>query len=106
MPKLCRARAPADAAEAAQIRKLAPSHHGPHDCKPRAQMIALSWEGLRTGEIASHLRCHPQTGRERFVFCCRLIPETGSTLGPERLRKFPVKAWESRKVVRRQRATG
>jgi transposase len=29
-------------------------------------MIALSWEGLRTGEIACHLRCHPQTVRERF----------------------------------------
>jgi transposase len=29
-------------------------------------MIALSWEGLRTGEIARHLRCHPQTVRERF----------------------------------------
>jgi transposase len=29
-------------------------------------MIALSWEGLRTGEIAGHLRCHPQTVRERF----------------------------------------
>jgi hypothetical protein len=66
MPKLCHARDPADAAEAAQIRKLAQSHHAPHDCKQRAQMIALSWEGLRTGEIACHLRCHPQTVRERF----------------------------------------
>ena len=66
MPKLCHARAPADAAEAAQIRKLAQSHHAPHDCKQRAQMIALSWEGLRTGEIACHLRCHPQTVRERL----------------------------------------
>jgi hypothetical protein len=66
MPKRCHARAPADAAEAAQILKLAQSHHAPHDCKPRAQMIALSWEGLRTGEIACHLRCHPQTVRERF----------------------------------------
>ena len=66
MPKLCHARAPADAAEAAQIRKLAQSHHAPHDCKQRAQMIALSREGLRTGEIACRLRCHPQTVRERF----------------------------------------
>jgi len=66
MPKLCQARAPADAAEAAQIRKLAQSHHAPYDCKQRAQMITLSWEGLRTGEIACHLRCHPQTVRERF----------------------------------------
>jgi transposase len=66
MPKLCHARAPADAVEAAQILKLAQSRHAPHDCKQRAQMIALSWEGLRTGEIACHLRCHPQTVRERF----------------------------------------
>ena len=66
MPKLCHARAPSDPGEAAQIRKLAHSHHAPHDCKQRAQMIALSWEGLRTGEIACHLRCHPQTVRERF----------------------------------------
>jgi transposase len=29
-------------------------------------MIALSWGGLRTAEIACHLRCHPQTVRERF----------------------------------------
>ena len=66
MPKLCHARAPADPADAAQIRKLAHSHQAPYDCKQRAQMIALSWEGLRTGEIACHLRCHPQTVRERF----------------------------------------
>ena len=66
MPKLCHARAPTDPVEAAQIRKLAQSHHAPYDCKQRAQMIALSWEGLRTAEIACHLRCHPQTVRERF----------------------------------------
>jgi transposase len=66
MPKRCHARAPTDPVEAAQIRKLAQSHHAPYDCKQRAQMIALSWEGLRTGEIACHLRCHPQTVRERF----------------------------------------
>src|SRR5690242_1538285 len=66
MPKLCHARAPSDPAEAAQIRKLAQSHHAPHDCKQRAQMIALRWEGLPPGEIACHLRCHPQTVRERF----------------------------------------
>ena len=65
MPKRCHARAPTDAAEAAQIRKLAQSRQAPHDCKQRAQMIALSWGGLRTGEIAGHLRCHPQTVRER-----------------------------------------
>ena len=66
MPKLCHARAPTDPVEAAQIRKLAHSRHAQYDGKHRAQMIALSWEGLRTGEIAGHLRCHPQTVRERF----------------------------------------
>ena len=66
MPTLCHARAPMDPVEAAQIRKLAHSYHAPYDCKQRAQMIALSWEGLRTAEIACHLRCHPQTVRERF----------------------------------------
>ena len=66
MPKLCHARVPTDSGEAAQLRKLAHSHHAPYDCKHRAQMIALSWEGLRTGQIACHLRCHPQTVRERF----------------------------------------
>src|SRR5436305_14999503 len=66
MAKLCHARAPTDPGEAAQLRKLAQSHHAPYDCTHRAQMIALSWEGLRTGEIACHLRCHPQMVRERF----------------------------------------
>jgi transposase len=28
--------------------------------------LRSSWEGLRTAEIACHLRCHPQTVRERF----------------------------------------
>lgn len=29
-------------------------------------MIARSWDGLRTTQIASELRCHPQTLRERI----------------------------------------
>jgi transposase len=29
-------------------------------------MIALSWDSLRTGQIACHLRRHPQTVHERF----------------------------------------
>jgi transposase len=28
--------------------------------------LRSSWAGLRTAEIAGHLRCHPQTVRERF----------------------------------------
>jgi transposase len=98
MPKLCQARAPADAAEAAQIRKLAQSHHAPHDCKQRAQMIALSWEGLRTGEIACHLRCHPQTVRERFE---RFQTEgiEGLTNRPGAGRKARLTEWDRSQVI-------
>ncbi|HSK98974.1 MAG TPA: helix-turn-helix domain-containing protein, partial [Rubrobacteraceae bacterium] len=32
----------------------------------RARMIARSWDGLRTAQIAEELGCHPQTVRERF----------------------------------------
>ena len=66
MPKLLRARAPQDAAEEQKVRKLANSRHAPGDWIMRARMIALSWDGLRTAQIASGLRCHPQTVRERI----------------------------------------
>lgn len=66
MPKLLRARAPEDAEEERKIRKLARSRHAPADWIMRARMIARSWDGLRTTQIASELRCHPQTVRERF----------------------------------------
>ena len=33
----------------------------------RARMIARSWDGLRTTEIACELRCHPQTVCERVI---------------------------------------
>jgi Helix-turn-helix domain len=98
MPKLCHARAPTDSAEVAQIRKLAQSHHAPHDCKQRAQMIALSWEGLRTGEIACHLRCHPQTVRERFE---RFNAEglEGLTNRPGAGRKARLTEWERSQLI-------
>jgi transposase len=66
MPKLLRARAPQDAAEEHKVRKLANSRHAPADWIMRARMIARSWDGLRTTQIASELRCHPQTVRERI----------------------------------------
>ncbi len=66
MPKLLRARAPQDTAEEQKVRKLANSRHAPGDWIMRARMIARSWDGLRTTEIAQELGCHPQTVRERL----------------------------------------
>jgi transposase len=67
MPKLLRARPPADATEERQIRKLARSRHAPADWIRRARMIMQSWDGLLTTAIARELQCHPQTVRERLT---------------------------------------
>jgi transposase len=67
MPKLLRARPPLDAKEERQVRKLAGSRHAPGDWIRRAQMVARSWDGLRTSAIASELGCHQETVRERLV---------------------------------------
>ncbi len=67
MPRLLFARPPSDATEAAQVRKLATSRHAPGDWIRRAQMIEWSWAGWKTTRIATTLRCHPQTVRERLV---------------------------------------
>jgi hypothetical protein len=48
MPKLLRARPPFNAVEERRVRKLAGSRHAPGDWIRRAQMIARSWDGLRT----------------------------------------------------------
>ena len=66
MPKLLYARPPQGTEEERKIRKLAGSRHAPADWKMRAWMIALSWDGLRTTQITSELRCHPKTVRERI----------------------------------------
>jgi transposase len=66
MPKLLHARSPQDTAEEQKVRKLANSRHAPGDWIMRARMIARSWDGLRTTQIAEELGCHPQTVRERF----------------------------------------
>lgn len=65
MPKVLSARAPQDAREERQVRKLAASRHAPGDWIRRARMIVRSWEGARTTAIAADLGCHPQTVRER-----------------------------------------
>src|SRR5262249_45211112 len=67
MPKLLRARPPLDVMEERQVRKLAGSRHAPGDWIRRAQMIARSWDGLRTAALARELQCHPQTVRERIA---------------------------------------
>ena len=57
MPKLLFARPPADAVEERKIRKLAGARHAPADWIRRAQIIALSWDGLRVPAIAQALGC-------------------------------------------------
>jgi transposase len=66
MPKLLFARRPRDTAEERTVRKLAASRHAPGDWIQRARMIARSWDGLWTTQIAAELGCHPQTVRERI----------------------------------------
>ncbi|GAA0848708.1 helix-turn-helix domain-containing protein [Streptosporangium amethystogenes subsp. fukuiense] len=66
MPKLLHARPPMDAEEKRQICKLAGARHAPADWIMRAQIIAFSWQGLRTSAIAAKLGCHMQTVRERI----------------------------------------
>ena len=66
MPVLLFARPPLDPAEERTIRKLAGARHAPGDWIARARMIAHSWDGLGTTQIADQLGCHPQTVRERL----------------------------------------
>lgn len=66
MPKHMSARPPLDAREEQQVRKLAHSIHAPADWIVHAKLVAHSWDGLRTNQIAEVLHCHPQTVRERL----------------------------------------
>jgi transposase len=66
MPKHLAARPPLDAAEERQVRRLARSHHAPGDWIVHARMVARSWDGLRTRQIAEQLGCHPETVRTRL----------------------------------------
>src|SRR5262249_9347740 len=65
MPKHLAARPPLAATEARQVRKLAHSHHAPADWALHAKMIARSWDGTRTRQIADELGGHAQTVRDR-----------------------------------------
>jgi Homeodomain-like domain-containing protein len=66
MPKPLAARLPHDALEERQVRKLSHSVHAPADWILHAQMVARSWDGLRTRQIAAELGCHPETVRTRL----------------------------------------
>jgi transposase len=67
MPKLLFARPPLDAVEERRIRKLAGARHAPADWIRRAQIIALSWDGLRVPAIAQALGCSPKAVRYRLA---------------------------------------
>jgi transposase len=67
MPKLLFARPPLDAAEERTIRKLAGARHAPADWIRRAQIIALSWDGLRVPAIAAALGCSQKAVRYRLA---------------------------------------
>jgi len=89
MPKLLCARPPQDATEERQVRKLAGSRHAPADWIRHAQMITLSWQGLRTRAIAAELSCHQQTVRERFLaFNSRGLDGLGDRPGAGRKRRI------------------
>ena len=63
MPKYLRARVPHDDSEARKIRRLAGARHAPADWIERAQIIALSWDGLAVPAIAAQVGCHENTVR-------------------------------------------
>src|SRR3954449_7464860 len=67
MPKLLFARPPADAVEERKVRKLAGARHAPADWIRRAQIIALSWDGLRVPAIAAALGCSQKAVRYRLA---------------------------------------
>jgi transposase len=67
MPKLLFARPPLDAVEERKIRKLAGARHAPADWIRRAQIIALSWDGLPVPAIAEALGCSQKAVRYRLT---------------------------------------
>src|SRR4051812_34638126 len=67
MPKLLFARPPVDAVEERRIRKLAGARHAPADWIRRAQMITMSWDGLRVPGIAAALGCCQKAVRYRLA---------------------------------------
>src|SRR3954447_24738784 len=76
MPKLLFARPPVDAVEERRIHKLAGARHAPADWIRRAQIIAMSWDGLRVPAIAAALGC---SQRRRCAIGWPASPPTGWT---------------------------
>ena len=66
MPTHLAARSPLDTREDRYVRKLIHRTHAPADWILHAKIVARSWDGLRTRQIAEDLGCHPQTVRERL----------------------------------------
>jgi transposase len=88
VPVLLFARPRVDPAEERTIRRLAGARHVPGDWIQRAQMIAHSWDGLRTSQIATRLGC-PQTVRERLHrFNAEGVDGLGDRPGPGRPRRL------------------
>jgi Homeodomain-like domain len=56
-----------DAVEERKIRKRAGARHAPADWIRRAQIIALSWDGLRVPAIAAALGCSQKAVRYRLA---------------------------------------
>jgi transposase len=85
MPKLLFARPPLDAIEERKVRKLAAARHAPADWIRRAQIIALSWDGLRVPAIAQALSCSQKAVRYRLArFAAEGLDGLGDRPGPGR----------------------
>src|SRR3954467_13225517 len=67
MPQLLFARPPVDAVEERRIHKLAGARHAPGNWIRRAQIIAMSWDGLRGPGIAAALGRSPKGGGYRLA---------------------------------------
>src|SRR4051794_41869960 len=66
MPKLLFARPPIDAVEERKVRKLAGARHAPADWIRRAQIVVMSWDGMRVPVIAAALGCSQKAVRYRL----------------------------------------
>src|SRR3954453_5955348 len=85
MPKLLFARPPADAVEERRIRKLAGARHAPADWIRRAQMITMSWDGLRVPGIAGAVGVTQKAVRYRLArFAAEVLDGVGDRPGPGR----------------------
>ncbi len=85
MPKLLFARPPLDAVEERTIRKLAGARHAPADWIRRAQIIALSWDGMRVPAIAAALGCSQKAVRYRLArFAAEGLDKLGDRPGAGR----------------------